>query len=573
MVYPMNRIRDALELMKGGKHIGKVVLTNYDSKEGNKPAPVTVRKPQKIYHPNGTYIVTGGAGGFGSRIVRGAFRKGARHFVITVTKAPERVQKLFKDILHHDDVTIEAVVCDTAKEDDILHLLSVARSKPWPLVGIFHAAGISGDQVLERLTVKDLESVGGCKAMGAWYLHKHTLQVDQQLETFVVISSLATATGGRGRAAYCGANCFLNSLIRLRRQQGLPGTAFCMGSLSDVGILADDIKVRKLQLKMNAEFIPSKRALKDLEDMVVCQVPVATQLFFREQAKQLYGNWASFLHGVNGTLTIGSGGDKSNQALTLAEVTSLLITMVKSIGGHDDVSTGSPLFSVGMDSFSSVELNSQIKERFAMEISIAKLGPAVTVGELSKVVFCMISGNASAGAVGNDGGEEEATGGAAKKEKKRIQLIQPVKKAPPPPLPSAVVIKTPSAVKSRQMAPPTKMIDQAEPLPSLTTIDEDDGVEPPIAPYRCLRKYSTGNSPPPPVTTTTPTIAAAAAAAIPPSPLPPRQFRDSLYPNTTAHCYGCSLNVVIITIIIIITTITITIIIMIMISLFEVIHH
>jgi len=172
-----------------------------------------------------------------------------------------------------------------SQEEDIIKLVTLARSQPYPLVGIFHAAGISGDQVLESLSVKDLESVGGCKSMGAWYLHHHTLEL--KLETFVVISSIAAALGGRGRAAYCSANCFMNSLIRLRRQQGLCGTAFCMGSLSDVGILATDIKVRKLQLKMNAEFIPSKRALRDLEDMVVCDVPVATQLFFREQARQV----------------------------------------------------------------------------------------------------------------------------------------------------------------------------------------------------------------------------------------------------------------------------------------------
>jgi len=113
MVYPMNKIRDALELMKGGKHVGKVVITNYD--DNHQPSPVSVLKPQRIYHPDATYIITGGAGGFGSKILRYAYNKGARHFIVTVTKGPERVQALFKDLLRHEGVTIQAVVCDTAK--------------------------------------------------------------------------------------------------------------------------------------------------------------------------------------------------------------------------------------------------------------------------------------------------------------------------------------------------------------------------------------------------------------------------------------------------------------------------
>lgn len=49
-VFPMNQMREALEFMKTGKHVGKVVLTNYTKKaDGSyEPLAVTVEKPQNV---------------------------------------------------------------------------------------------------------------------------------------------------------------------------------------------------------------------------------------------------------------------------------------------------------------------------------------------------------------------------------------------------------------------------------------------------------------------------------------------------------------------------------------------
>jgi FlaA1/EpsC-like NDP-sugar epimerase len=49
-----------------------VVLTNY-SPEGV-PLPVTVQRPFTAFRHDATYLVTGGAGGFGSRLIRLAVR-------------------------------------------------------------------------------------------------------------------------------------------------------------------------------------------------------------------------------------------------------------------------------------------------------------------------------------------------------------------------------------------------------------------------------------------------------------------------------------------------------------------
>ncbi len=88
-VFEMNDIKAALDLMKTGKHVGKVVLSNYTKTAagGFEPLAVTVEKPQQVFHANASYLVTGGAGGFGSAMVRYAFDHGAKHFLITTRSA------------------------------------------------------------------------------------------------------------------------------------------------------------------------------------------------------------------------------------------------------------------------------------------------------------------------------------------------------------------------------------------------------------------------------------------------------------------------------------------------------
>jgi len=78
---------------------------------------------------------------------------------------------------------------------------------------------------------------------------------DLSLDTFVCISSLVSQLGGTGTTYYCAANAFLDALARLRRSQGLPCLSFNMASLSDVGILAENVKARQIQIKSGVEFM------------------------------------------------------------------------------------------------------------------------------------------------------------------------------------------------------------------------------------------------------------------------------------------------------------------------------
>lgn len=112
-IYPMNKLREAMEVMRTGKHVGKLVICNYikddkDAGEGitdpscatYKPVSATVERPQIMFRADATYLITGGAGGFGSRLVRFAHVRGARHFIITTRSSDHTATKAkFQDLL------------------------------------------------------------------------------------------------------------------------------------------------------------------------------------------------------------------------------------------------------------------------------------------------------------------------------------------------------------------------------------------------------------------------------------------------------------------------------------------
>lgn len=94
------------------------------------------------------------------------------------------------------------------------------------------------------------------------------------------------------------------------------------------------------------------------------------------------------------------------------QVAALVLETVKAIGGHEDVPLSSPLMSVGMDSFSTVELVSRIKTQLGVELNTSKLVASTTVAELIKMVQAQTGGGAG-------GSEARATEAAAPPPPKR----------------------------------------------------------------------------------------------------------------------------------------------------------
>ena len=226
--FPMNQLHEALELLKSGKHVGKVILTNYVKREDGSEAPVVVRVlPKSRPETDGTILVTGGTGGFGSKLVGDAFKEGARHFIIPTRSGETHAVTEALKFIREAGGTVAVIKADISKEEDCRRVIDIAKAASPPLKKIIHAAGVSVDTVLPKMDMDKFHQVSSCKAMAAYLLSDLTKETE--VEEFVTVSSIAPLIGGMGMISYASANAFLDGLTRYRRSIGLHGATFNMG--------------------------------------------------------------------------------------------------------------------------------------------------------------------------------------------------------------------------------------------------------------------------------------------------------------------------------------------------------
>ena len=114
--------------------------------------------------------------------------------------------------------------------------LATLRETAPPLGGVFHLAGRLDDALILRQSADQLANVLGPKTHGAWNLHIATL--NDELEHFVLFSSISSVLGSTGQSNHAAANAFLDGLARYRRSRNLPALSINWGPWSDIGAAA-----------------------------------------------------------------------------------------------------------------------------------------------------------------------------------------------------------------------------------------------------------------------------------------------------------------------------------------------
>ncbi|MYG17994.1 MAG: KR domain-containing protein, partial [Gemmatimonadales bacterium] len=112
----------------------------------------------------------------------------------------------------------------------------IERDLP-PLGGVIHSVGVLSDGALPNQSWERFERVLWPKVLGAWHLHRATMDLD--LDFFTLFSSRVGVMGNPGQTNHASANAFLDQLAGHRRALGLPGQAIAWGAWSDIGEAAE----------------------------------------------------------------------------------------------------------------------------------------------------------------------------------------------------------------------------------------------------------------------------------------------------------------------------------------------
>ncbi len=270
--FALDEAAQAFRYMAEARHIGKIVLTQ-----------------PGLFHPDASYLITGGLGGLGLLLAEWMIRAGARHLMLVGRHEPSEAQRAHLEQLAQSPAHIVFRQVDVSQQTEIAALLAMMDQEMPPLRAVFHLAGRLHDGVLLKQDWSSFTVPMGPKVDGSWYLHQFTRHLP--LDFFVMFSSLASVMGSAGQANHAAANAYMDALAYDRQAQGLPAISINWGAWSNAGAAANETVEQRITAQGLTAFSPDE-ALDLLARLLyqgppqVLVMPLQTQQFLRSNRGQ-----------------------------------------------------------------------------------------------------------------------------------------------------------------------------------------------------------------------------------------------------------------------------------------------
>ncbi len=402
--FSAHHVVEAFRAMQQSRHIGKIVV----SMDETPHIQAVKSKPESIQlDKDSTWLVTGGASGFGLESAKWLSSRGAGHLVLINRRgmgtpgATEAIQDL--QVL---GASAEVVACDITDKAALADLINCVQNNCPPIKGVLHAAAHFDDALITALNTERLNAVLAPKVQGAWNLHELTQGL--LLEHFVLYSSVTTAIGNPAQANYVAANAALEGLARHRHAQGLPVIAIGWGPIADAGYLARNESVKdSLAQKLGKAPITASEALNQLDWLLKTTEPQITianvdwATLSRFLPSSTVPRFVELNKTLNGSAIIQSADDIQSliQGKTLQEVEEIIgkrileeVSRILSMS-PDRIEPTKPLHDLGLDSLMAVELALGLEQRFKVQLPAMMLNDAPTINGLSVRIGRMLTGN------------------------------------------------------------------------------------------------------------------------------------------------------------------------------------
>jgi len=341
------------------------------------------------FRDDATYLVTGGLGMIGLRTARWLVeREGVRSLVLAGRSGANGAAGEVVEHLRRRSARVQVVAADVAVEEDVERLIEATRGLP-PLRGVIHAAGVLDNALAAEMEWERFERVARPKTIGAWLLHRHTL--DLELDFFVLHSSVLSLLGSLGQANYTAANAFLDALGHHRRALGLPATVINWTAWAGGDGLAATVHRNEAAWRaIGLSYLPPDDGVELFGRLMhppVEQSAVAIadwslyvrQLgrqpaFYAELARDLPPPAAEEAAEVRPIAPVATDGDR--RAAFVARVRE---QVAAEMGFDGPIDTRQPLSELGLDSLMSVTVATRLEATLGIPVPVAKLirGPSI----------------------------------------------------------------------------------------------------------------------------------------------------------------------------------------------------
>ncbi|MDY8047556.1 type I polyketide synthase [Paenibacillus polymyxa] len=188
-----------------------------------KPTETTGRVPWK---DQGTYLITGGAGGLGLIFAEDIAQRVREATLVLVGRSnPDEGKQAVLEKLKALGACVEYRQVDVARKEEVAKLILEIREEYGGLDGILHSAGVIQDHFIMNKSQEEFAGVMAPKVAGLVNLDQATKGL--HLDFFILFSSIAGIMGNPGQADYSAANAFMdayaayrNSLVSSKERKG-----------------------------------------------------------------------------------------------------------------------------------------------------------------------------------------------------------------------------------------------------------------------------------------------------------------------------------------------------------------
>jgi acyl transferase domain-containing protein/D-arabinose 1-dehydrogenase-like Zn-dependent alcohol dehydrogenase/acyl carrier protein len=192
------------------------------------------------WRTSGTALVTGGTGGLGAHAARWLSERGAEHLVLVSRSglAAAGASELAGD-LTEAGVRVSVRSCDVSDREQISALVASLREQGEQIRTVVHTAGVGMLAALASTSPEEFADGARAKLAGARHLDE--LFGEDDLDAFVMYTSVAGVWGTGDHGSYAAANAFADALAESRRCRGLAATSIAWGIWDGAGMVSDVI--------------------------------------------------------------------------------------------------------------------------------------------------------------------------------------------------------------------------------------------------------------------------------------------------------------------------------------------
>jgi acyl transferase domain-containing protein/acyl-CoA synthetase (AMP-forming)/AMP-acid ligase II/NADPH:quinone reductase-like Zn-dependent oxidoreductase/acyl carrier protein/ubiquinone/menaquinone biosynthesis C-methylase UbiE len=428
--FDFDDVTEAMQWLLSGTNIGKAVIrccsdpTVLAADTDRNPSPaLSAREHDREAFPprSSTQIITGGLGGLGLLTAEYLLQQGASEVVLLTRRvASDTENALLAQWQQKYSASVTVEVVQLHDPASVIDVLKRVRRRCGEITGIYHLAGTLDDALLDQQTGETMQRVIAAKAAGAWNLHQATLT--DPIRDFVLFSSFSAWLGSPGQANHATANAFLDSLASDRRSSGLPAVSIAWGPWARVGAAANRDRLGKGDLAGIGMLMPDEGVqlldqVRHLSNAVTLSVGLGSSgsgqdVRLHSRPKLLTSSATEVIvpamvaavrlhldrlpvhlqsHRLFAGLLNQSGHGADAQvthANWLSELTNLtdpqrrerVVTHLRSaiatslaLPGGDSVPLDQPLFDLGMDSLTSLELVNSLQSTMGVRMSTIDL--------------------------------------------------------------------------------------------------------------------------------------------------------------------------------------------------------